>query len=107
MSSVNQVIDRIAAYYARWNIITMLDVMAFYYWEESNRYDEPGAIYDYKECRAQLSRETLQELESNHDSPRLNLKEINAIVKDYPFQLPIEVLDLYLHRKWLFTNWFK
>lgn len=95
MSSINQVIDRIAAYYARWDVITMLDVMAFYYWQEINRDDEPGAIYDYKECRAQISPEILQELESSHNSPRLDLKEINVIVKDYPFQLPTEIIDLY------------
>ena len=91
---MNKVIDRIAAYYSNWNVITMLDVMAFDYWQISNNYPVQE-IYDYKECRNQLSSQTLRKIESNHDSPRLDLKEINAIVKDYPFQLPTELLDLY------------
>lgn len=94
MSAIMQVIDRIAIYYAGFREVrTTLD-MKVLSWMLSNGYKLVNGLHikDYKKI---LSPETLQEVVLDCQAPRLTLEQIKAITNDYPFELPIEICDLY------------
>ncbi|BAY08544.1 hypothetical protein [Calothrix sp. NIES-2098] len=94
MSAIMQAIDRIAIYYAGFkNVITTLDTKAFY-WMLGNGYQLVNGL-SIKDYKKQLSSEELQQVVLDCYSPRLSLEQIKAITKDYPFELPIEIYDLY------------
>lgn len=94
MTAINQAIDRIAIYYASCEAPTMLDEAACY-WVLSNDLNAGKTGVSIKEAKNTLSDETLQKLVSDFYPARLTIDEIKSITKDYPFQLPIEIYDLY------------
>lgn len=94
MTAINQAIDRIAIYYASFETPTMLDEAACL-WVLSNDRSAAQKGVTITEAKKLLSDETLQKLVSNYYPARLNLEEIKSITKDYPFQLPREIYDLY------------
>lgn len=96
MTAINQAIDRIAVYYASFEAQTMLDEAACY-WVLSNDRNAGKRGVSITEAKNTLSDETLQKIVSDYYPypARLTLDEIKSITKDYPFQLPIEIYDLY------------
>ncbi|WP_144405721.1 SMI1/KNR4 family protein [Aliterella atlantica] len=92
MSSIMQVIDRIAVYYARLQPTTTLDTKV-YEWLLCNGYKDIQ-ISQVRDYRQKISPD-LQAILSNSYPPRLNLEQIKAITQDYPFELPVELCDLY------------
>ncbi len=92
MSAMIEAIERIAAYYSSFDAPTSLDMKVFY-WMLNNGYDAVGK--DVRELRKSLSPETLQKVVSNYSTPKLTLEQIQEITRDYPFQLPLEIIDLY------------
>lgn len=94
MTSIRQVIDRIALYYAGLKEpITTLDAKVFdWLLCNGNKEVEILAARDY---RQKISPETLSAIASDSYPPRLNLEQIKAITQNYPFQLSVELCDLY------------
>lgn len=94
MTSIRQVIDRIAVYYAGLKEpTTTLDAKVFD-WLVGNG-DKEVEILAARDYRKKISPETLQTIILNSYTPRLNLEQIKAITQDYPFALSVEVCDLY------------
>jgi len=94
MTSIRQVIDRIAVYYAGLKEpITTLDAKVFD-WLLGNG-DKEVEILAVRDYRKKISPETLSAIILDSYTPRLNLEQIKAIIQDYPFALSVEVCDLY------------
>lgn len=94
MSEIMKVIDRIAVFVEQKSSHTRLDTLTFE-WMLGNSYHVIGkSTEEIKNLRNSLSHETLQEITQAY-APRLTLEQIQEITRDYPFQLPVEMCELY------------
>lgn len=94
MSSTIQAIDRIAIYEERKEFRNSVYDSALWMWSQTKGYKLQG-----KTAQELIDLEKQFELESDlylsNSPPTLTVEEIKEITKDYPFELPVEMYELY------------
>ncbi len=94
MSSITEAINRIAIYEERKKFINSVYDSALWMWSQTKGYKLQGqTAQELIDLGTEFASESDLYLPSS--PPTLTVEEIKEITKDYPFELPVEIYELY------------